>query len=93
MSNIVNMPRTPLRPTAMRILSIAAAMILKVLHAGQMRHAEVSQPCDCLTVDFMTPTEIKTEGGTKTDLKLDFGLFIDRVFSRISAIFNNYGDG
>jgi len=55
--------------------------------------AEVTQPCDCLTVDFITPTEIKTEGGTKTDLKPDFGLIIDRVFSRISAIFNNYGDG
>jgi len=46
--------------------------------------------CDRLTINFLTPTEIFVKKEITT--QIDFSLFIDRLFARISAIIDNYGE-
>lgn len=46
--------------------------------------------CDTLTVNFLTPAEIFVQG--KTTTQLDFALFIDRLFGRISGIIDSFGE-
>jgi len=46
--------------------------------------------CDGLTINFITPTEIFLKKEAKTEI--DFAFFIDRLFTRISTIIDNYSE-
>ena len=52
--------------------------------------AESIPHCDALTINFHSPTEIHVLG--QAVKQLEFALFIDRLFSRISSIVDNYGE-
>ena len=54
------------------------------------RGAETIAQCDTLTVHFMSPTEIRSGGSAVAEI--DFALFIDSLFGRISGIIDNYTD-
>jgi len=45
--------------------------------------------CNTLTVNFLTPTEIFIQG--KAASQINFDLFIDRLFGRISVIIDHFG--
>ena len=47
-------------------------------------------PCDKITINFLTPTEIFVNG--QLPEQLDFSTFIDRIFVRISGVMDNHGE-
>lgn len=71
---------------------LANARLVEVERIYSMEWNDVgSVPhCDSLTIDFLTPTEIFVQKHTLE--QLDFSLFVDRLFTRISAIIDNYGE-
>ena len=47
-------------------------------------------PCDAIFVRFLSPAEIRSGGAPVKSI--DFSLFIERLFARISGIVDNYAD-
>ncbi len=53
--------------------------------------AESIPHCDALTVNFVTPAEILS--GKEPVKELEFSMFIDSLFGRISGVIDHYTDG
>jgi len=54
------------------------------------RGAETIAPCDLLTIRFITPVEMRSEGKPLTEIT--FEALIDSLFGRIAGIIDNYTD-
>ena len=72
---------------AAKLISCKQSYNIKWTDAG----ASKLSPCNNLTINFLTPTEILENG--KPPTQLDFATFVDRVFVRIAGVIDNHGEG